>query len=645
MFSLDANGRLTFVNVFALKAWGKERHELLGRTYEDALPTKAMPEIMTAFRQVLITQQRTELEVFGPRHQGWIGIIVYPDHGGLTVHIRRLPRSAGNTTSTDFDALTGCLTRTAFIQAQLALSFPHVLTVIDLNLLKSVNTLRGHSGGDAHIRAVAHALREALPAEALICRWGGDEFVILTPGHDQEALQELLGETNRALPGPMQGVEAFTVGMAVWEVETSYERAFAIADEHLQLRKEQFREAAPGEREADSFMTFSQELEALPDPDELIQHALNRLLSMLNFDQAAYATIDGNEAFFSHQALREGVPVPQPALNVRVPLAETGLLDTVSRTRTTAWSTDYPSISDSMASVVAQGVKSGIVTPVLSQGQVTAAIVLRAVNRWQTITPQMRKIVELTALRLEHALKLRRAVSEVRSTLEAGMLTLGIVLEARDFETSGHTHRVANMAERLGEDLGLNTIDLHHLRQGAYLHDLGKLCVPDEILRKPGRLTPQEWTVMQSHVVQGHELATRIAGLSAEMLQVIRSHHERWDGSGYPDGLVGTDIPLNARIFAVCDVYDALISERPYKHAWSHEDALSEIGGQAGRQFDPAIARAFLSLMQRSGDHVALPGDGRPEHCRLPSPIASLEISITDRSEALRYVDPALQRP
>ncbi|WP_415814837.1 HD domain-containing phosphohydrolase, partial [Deinococcus marmoris] len=421
---------------------------------------------------------------------------------------------------------------------------------IDLNLLKSVNTLRGHSGGDAYIRAVAHALRETLPAEALICRWGGDEFVVLTPGQDREALQNLLDETNRALPGPVSDVEAFTAGMAVWEAETAYERAFAIADEHLQLRKEQFREGAPGEREADSLVTFSQELEALRDPGDLIRHALNRLLGVFDFDQAAYVTIDGNEAFFSHQARREGVPLAQPGLNVRMALAGTGLIDTAHRTRTTAWSTDYPSISDSMPVMVEQGVKSAIVTPVLSQGQVTAAIVLRTVNRWQTITPQMRKIMELTALRLEHALELRRAVGEVRSTLEAGMLTLGIVLEARDFETSGHTHRVATMAEQLGEDLGLNTTDLYQLRQGAYLHDLGKLCVPDEILRKPGRLTPQEWTVMQSHVVKGHELATRIAGLSAETLQVIRSHHERWDGGGYPDGLVGTDIPLNARIFA-----------------------------------------------------------------------------------------------
>ncbi len=94
------------------------------------------------------------------------------------------------------------------------------------------------------------------------------------------------------------------------------------------------------------------------------------------------------------------------------------------------------------------------------------------------------------------------------------MLTLGIVLEARDFETSGHTHRTARMAERLGEQPGLHSSEISHLRQGAYLHDLGKLCVPDQILRKPGRLTPEEWTIMQSHVALGHDLATRLAGLA-----------------------------------------------------------------------------------------------------------------------------------
>jgi len=399
VYILDAEGRFTFVNAFTLNAWGKHAHELLGQTFEHAVPEKATQDVKNAFRHALKTQQRTEFDTFGFRHQGWINVTLYPHAGGLIVQVKRLPRHAGTPVPSEYDTLTGCLTRAAFQTAIQTLPLPYVLGIVDLNLLKSVNSLRGHSGGDAHIRTIAHALQEALPPEALICRWGGDEFVILTPGCDQNALQARLDQTNAVLSHPIAGTLAFSVGLAVREQGTAYERAFALADEQLQLRKERVGQAASGEHEAASFVAFSQELEALSDPGDLIQHALHRLLNLLNFDQAAYAVIERDEAYFSHQSHREGVPVPRPALQVRVPLVSTGLVHTVHSTRTTAWSTDYPSTPDRMPLVVEQGIKSGIVTPVFSQGQVVAAIVLRAVDRWQTITPHMRKVVELTALR------------------------------------------------------------------------------------------------------------------------------------------------------------------------------------------------------------------------------------------------------
>ncbi|WP_407540822.1 HD domain-containing phosphohydrolase [Deinococcus radiomollis] len=599
IFILDTETRFTFVNAFALNAWGKELHELLGRHYEDTVPTKASRDVMHAFRHALKTRQRTEFETFGLRHRAWINLSLYPSDDELIVHVKPLPKRTGAASLTEYDALTSCLTRAAFQDILKTLPLPYALAIIDLNLLKNVNTLLGHSGGDAHIRTVAHTLREALPAEALMCRWGGDEFVVLTPGTDLEALGHLLDQTNALLPCPLPDTLAFTTGLAVREQGTAYERAFALADEQLQLRKEHLRAATPGDRETASFVTFSQELEALKDPGDLIQHALNRLLNLLDFDQASYGTTEGETAFFTQEACSEGVPASQRLLHVRVSLPETGLIHTVYSTRATAWSTDYPNTRNNMPSMVAQGVKSAIVTPVLSHGEVIGTIVLRTLNRWQTITPHMRKIVELTALRLEHALELRRAVSEVKRTLESGLQTLGIVLEAKDLETHGHTRRAAVMAVRLGEALGLSPGDLDHLGQGAYLHDLGKLCIPDEILRKPGSLSPEEWSTMQSHVVHGYDLATRIPGVPQNTLSVIRSHHERWDGTGYPDRLTRTDIPLAARIFAVCDVYDALISDRPYKTAWSHEDACAEIERQAGRHFDPEVVQAFLHLTRQ----------------------------------------------
>jgi response regulator RpfG family c-di-GMP phosphodiesterase len=181
-------------------------------------------------------------------------------------------------------------------------------------------------------------------------------------------------------------------------------------------------------------------------------------------------------------------------------------------------------------------------------------------------------------------------------TLERSLLVLGLALEARNLETAGHTRRVVWWAEQLGYTLGLSRKPIEALRQGAYLHDLGKLCIPDAILLKPGPLNTWERAHMQTHTHQGFELAAHIPGIAPEALAVIHHHHERWDGRGYPLGLAAEDIPLLARVFSVCDVYDALISARPYKSAWSQDQTAQELWAQRGHQFDPAVVEAFLSL-------------------------------------------------
>jgi PAS domain S-box-containing protein len=193
----------------------------------------------------------------------------------------------------------------------------------------------------------------------------------------------------------------------------------------------------------------------------------------------------------------------------------------------------------------------------------------------------------------------------LQATLEGGLLGLGIALEARDLETSGHTLRVMQHSVQLGHALGLNPVKLTELKHGASLHDLGKLTIPDTVLLKPGRLDADEWAVMQTHAHNGYEIASRIPTLSRTALDVIRHHHERWDGTGYPDRLAGSAIPFLARIFAVCDVYDALTSERPYKQAWTHEAALNEVSVQSGRQFDPQVVAAFLTLFIPGSRDVA----------------------------------------
>lgn len=185
-----------------------------------------------------------------------------------------------------------------------------------------------------------------------------------------------------------------------------------------------------------------------------------------------------------------------------------------------------------------------------------------------------------------------------RRNLENSLLVMSMAMEARDLETAGHTQRVVYLAERLGRAMNLPGKQLDALRQGVYLHDLGKLCVPDAILLKPDRLNTAERTVMEAHVAQGYELATRIPGVLKDALDVICYHHERWDGSGYPGRLSGYDIPLLARIFAICDVYDALVSTRPYKETWSHERTMTTLLEEEGRHFDPVVLKAFVTIFK-----------------------------------------------
>ncbi len=180
------------------------------------------------------------------------------------------------------------------------------------------------------------------------------------------------------------------------------------------------------------------------------------------------------------------------------------------------------------------------------------------------------------------------------SARESALRALGLGLEYKDRETRGHTDRVTHLALRLGTRIGLDTGALQALRWGSYLHDIGKLAVPDHILLKPGRLDAQERAAMQEHVTEGERFADALDFLPQAARDVISGHHERWDGTGYPRGLQGEQIPYAARLFALCDVYDALTSVRPYKAAWTHQAALTEIGAQAGHHFDPQLCELFL---------------------------------------------------
>ncbi|GAB4580805.1 MAG: hypothetical protein Fur0022_35470 [Anaerolineales bacterium] len=187
----------------------------------------------------------------------------------------------------------------------------------------------------------------------------------------------------------------------------------------------------------------------------------------------------------------------------------------------------------------------------------------------------------------------RHLVDTYESTIQGWILAL----ELHDGESRAHAFRVAEMAVRLATEVGIKEPMLPHIRHGALLHDIGKLGVPGSILKKNGPLTNEEWVIMQKHPALAHELLAPIKFLEPA-LDIPIYHHEKWDGSGYPHGLRGEQIPLAARIFTVVDVWDALRSNRPYRtEAWSDKKIATYLQQQAGHSFDPMIVKTFVKLL------------------------------------------------
>jgi CHASE2 domain-containing sensor protein len=192
----------------------------------------------------------------------------------------------------------------------------------------------------------------------------------------------------------------------------------------------------------------------------------------------------------------------------------------------------------------------------------------------------------------------RERTAELRDTQLEIIHRLAVVTESRDEETGLHLERIGRLCERLGLALGMTEAEAETLRHASLLHDVGKVAVPDAILTKPGPLTDEEWAVMRRHAAEG---AGMLAGSRAPVMrmaeEIALTHHERWDGTGYPNGLTGDAIPLAGRICAVCDVFDALRSRRPYKEPWPLQDALDELARERGRHFDPVVLDAFLDMV------------------------------------------------
>jgi HD-GYP domain-containing protein (c-di-GMP phosphodiesterase class II) len=193
--------------------------------------------------------------------------------------------------------------------------------------------------------------------------------------------------------------------------------------------------------------------------------------------------------------------------------------------------------------------------------------------------------------RIEQSLELSRAY---RGTT----LLLSDVLDDDDAYTAFHTRGVVQLSVAVAERLGLDARRLRNVEFGALLHDVGKIAIPKEILHKPGKLSPDEWIVMETHTIEGQRMLDRVGGVLGEVGKIVRSSHERWDGGGYPDGLAGERIPLESCIVAVCDAFNAMTTDRPYRRALTLEKALDELRLGSGTQFGPEVVEALIALVE-----------------------------------------------
>jgi putative nucleotidyltransferase with HDIG domain len=197
-----------------------------------------------------------------------------------------------------------------------------------------------------------------------------------------------------------------------------------------------------------------------------------------------------------------------------------------------------------------------------------------------------------------------KSLAELNSAYHGTALVLGDVVEADDGYTGEHSRSVVGLALAVADRMGLSAERRRNLEFAALLHDVGKIAIPKEVIRKPGPLDPEEWTVIKTHTIEGQKMLDRVGGFMREVGRIVRSHHERWDGTGYPDGLCGDAIPLEARIIAGCDTWNAMRTDRSYRKAIPHDLALQELESVSGSQLDPQVVRVLFQIVVSDDDNA-----------------------------------------
>src|SRR5579859_2146882 len=237
----------------------------------------------------------------------------------------------------------------------------------------------------------------------------------------------------------------------------------------------------------------------------------------------------------------------------------------------------------------------------------------------------------LEALVTARTEQLRQAITTLERSYDITLEALGNALDLKDAETEGHSKRVTAFTIAIARAMGLSSDQIRVIARGAFLHDIGKMAIPDAILRKPGSLTPEETAIMREHCFRGYQMLRKIPFL-AEASEIVYAHQERFDGTGYPRGLSGQNIPLGARIFSIADTLDAITSDRPYRAAQSIQVAREEVERFSGRQFDPDVVRVFLDMPDTIWEDLRKEINSQIDHFTYPMKQVAVLAASTSRT-------------
>jgi PAS domain S-box-containing protein/putative nucleotidyltransferase with HDIG domain len=376
------------------------------------------------------------------------------------------------------------------------------------------------------------------------------------------------------------------------------------------------------------FQQIQAELTERKRAEEKIQHQLQRLAALHSIDAAISSSLDLRVTLdiIVEEMLRQlrvdaaSILLLNPYLQLFEYAAGRGFRTRVPQQTKLPLGRDYagraalerraihvPNLADADSDYIRALLRSGerfvsyYAAPLIAKGEIKGVLQVfhrTALQPSQEWLDFLQTLAAQTAIAIDNMSlfdTLQRSNIELALAYDTTLEGWSRALERRDRETQGHTLRVADLAVRLAKALGVRDAELPNIRRGALLHDIGKMGIPDSILLKPGPLSDEEWDIMKQHPTFAYELLSPITYLQPA-LDIPYCHHEHWNGLGYPRGLAGEEIPLAARIFAVVDVWDALLSERPYRTAWTEEDTRVHIASLAGAQFDPRIVKTFLEL-------------------------------------------------